>query len=143
MVEVQGVVVGTDPYRRWGPTFGWTVVIFEAILSMGQSSLSAFDKRDVVVANLSHTQEFYREGPFTAWAANNRKSAIVRTIKSEGLDQYLPRMQIEHSTIGPVFVPSGRVSVLQRARISLSLWQNSLVGGSKRIRNHEYGDQEG
>jgi len=141
VAEVPGGVVGTDPYRRWGPTFRWVVFVLEVPLRFGPN-WRPFNKRDVVVTDLSRTEELYREGPFTARAANNRQSVLVTTIKSDGLDHFLRRMQIEQSTIGPVSAPSGKVSGLQQARASLRLWQESLGGGSKRSRNREQGDRE-
>ena len=135
IIEVPGALVGTDPYRRWGPAIRWTVVVVEFILTLGRSGWFAFNKRDVVVADLSCTQEFYREGPFSARSANSRKAAIVTTIKSEGLDHFLRRMQIEQSTIGPVSAPSGKVSGLQQARASFGLWLESL-------RDHGHGDRQ-
>lgn len=136
VVDIPGGAVGTDPYRRWGPAFRWPWAILDAFLSMGQSAMLSFDKRDVVVSDLSFTQEFYREGPSSASAADRRKMAIVTTIKRDGLDQFLRRMQIEQSTIGPVSAPSGKISGLQRVRASLRLWQDSMSSGVRRFREH-------
>jgi hypothetical protein len=94
IVEVPGGVVGTDPYRRWGPILRWTLIMLELPIK-GNANWHPLDKRDVVVTDLAHTQEFYREGPFSASAADSRKSAIVATIQTDGLDQFLRRMQIE------------------------------------------------
>ena len=139
MVEVPGGVVGTDPYRRWGPIFRWPCAILDTFLARGQGAGSHFNKRDVVVADISRTQEFYREGPYSAWAANNRKTAIATTIKTEGLDSFFRRMQVEQSTIGPVSVtaPSGKVGAVRQARVSFRLWLDSFGGGSKWSRNHD------
>jgi hypothetical protein len=86
-VEVAGGVVGTDPYGRWGPVLRWMVVILEA--PVRGVNWRPFNKRDVVVADLTRTQEFYREGPFPAVVADRRKMVIVTTIKENGLDHFL------------------------------------------------------
>ena len=133
-VDVPGGLVGTDPYRRWGPAFRWPVIIFEIIISAGISGRSALNKRDVVVTDHSFTKEFYREGPFSSWSADRRKTAIATTIKKEGLDQFLRRMQIEQSTIGPVVAPSGRLSFRQETEVSMRLLEDRLGGPLKRPR---------
>jgi hypothetical protein len=134
MVEVPGGVVGTDPYRRWGPTVRWAVIILESPVML-VPHWRPLDKRDVVITDASRTQEFYREGPFSSRAADNKKSAIVAIIKADGLDQFLRRMQIEQSTIGPVYAPSGKVSGLQQAWASLGLLRESF-------RNHRHDDRQ-
>jgi hypothetical protein len=139
VVEVPGGLVGTDPYRGWGPTIRWTMVLLRLPIVVRQRP---FNKRDVVVTDPSRTREFYREGTFSSWAADRRKMAIATTIKTEGLDQFLRRMQIEQSTIGPVSAPSGRVSGLQEARISMRLWEDRLGGGIKRSWNRRRGNRE-
>jgi hypothetical protein len=134
-VDVPGGLVGTDPYRRWGPAIRWPIVILEFIDTFGFSSRwSAFNKRDVVVTDRSFTEEFYREGPFSSWSADRKKTAIAATIKKEGLDQFLRRMQIEQSTIGPVVAPSGRLSLRQETEVSVRLLEDRLGGGLKRSR---------
>jgi hypothetical protein len=97
MVEVSGGVVGTDPYRRWGPAFRWTVVILELLTG---ARWRPFNKRDVVVTDLSRTQEFYREGPFRAGAADKRKSTIATDIESDGLDQFLAESRLSSQQSG-------------------------------------------
>jgi hypothetical protein len=44
VVDVQGVLVGTDPYRRWGPVLRWAVVVLELtpLLVVPSTSAHAF-----------------------------------------------------------------------------------------------------
>ncbi len=126
VVDVRGVLVGTDPYRRWGPIFRWPLALLDGFLSRGMSAKAYFNKRDVVVTDLVRIKEFYREGPFSSMAADRRKMAIVTAIKTDGLDQFLCRVQIDNSTIGPVSAPSGKMSFLEqtRAYLRVTTWRN-------------------
>jgi hypothetical protein len=134
IIEVPGALVGTDPYRRWGPILRWAVIGLEFPI-MGGPNWHPFDKLDVVVVDITRTQEFYREGPFSARTAARRETQIVASIKTDGLDKFVRRMQIEQSTLGPVSARSGRVSGLQQVKASLGLWRAS-------IRDHGHGGRQ-
>lgn len=127
VIEVPGGVVGTDPYRRWGPTIRWAIVLLELPL-LGRNP-RPFNKRDVVVCRLDSETEMYREGPFTSVGAQRRQRTIVREISADGLAAFLRRRQIEESTIGPVTAPSGQPSWIQEAWVGVRLWWDSLRGG--------------
>lgn len=126
VVEVPGGVVGTDPFRRWGPAVRWTSVVI--LVPIFGANWRPFNKRDVVVTDFGRTHEMYREGPFTSSGAQRRQQTIVREITSDGLAAFLRRCQIEESTIGPVTASSGRPSWTQEVTASLGLWWDRLRG---------------
>src|SRR5271163_1762985 len=100
VVEVPGGVVGTDPFRRWGPAVRWASVVI--LVPLFGANWRPFNKRDVVITDLDRTHEMYREGPFTSGGAQRRQQTIVREITADGLAAFLRLRQIEESTIGPV-----------------------------------------
>ena len=123
-VAVPGGVVGTDPFRRWGPTIRWTFVVILAPIF--GANWRPFNKRDVVVTDLDGTSELYREGPFTSSGAQRRQNGIVEEINADGLAAFLRRRQIEESTIGPVTASSGQPSWMQEVAVSARLWWDRL-----------------
>jgi len=133
---VSGGVVGTDPFRRWGPTARWiSVVILAPILG---ANWRPFNKRDVVVTDPSGTDELYREGPFTSSGAQHRQQAIVLEIDADGLATFLRRRQIEESTIGPVSASRSQPSRVQETTVSMRIWWDRLRGADN---CHQSGDQ--
>jgi hypothetical protein len=126
VVEVPGGVVGTDPFRRWGPAVRWASVVF--LVPIFGANWRPFDKRDVVVTDLGGTHEMYREGPFTSSGAQRRQQTIVREITADGPAAFMRGRQIEESTICPVAASSGRPSWTQEVTASLRLWWDRLRG---------------
>jgi hypothetical protein len=120
-VEVPGGVIGSEPYRRWGPAVRWAIIVLETPL-MGNVNWRPLNKRDVVIVDSTRTEEFYREGPFSSVAASNRQSEIVLAIQSEGLDPFLHRMQIEELRIGPVSVETQSTSPTEYVVSAVRRW---------------------
>jgi hypothetical protein len=103
-VEVPGGVIGSDPYRRWGPVVRWAIIVLETPL-MGNVNWRPLNKRDVVIVDPSRTEEFYRQGPFSANDALTQQKAIVTTVKAVGLAEFLRQAQVKAATIGRVTKP--------------------------------------
>lgn len=85
-VEVPGGLVGTDPFRRWGRILRWTSVV--SLAPIYGANWRPFDKRDVVVTDLSGKRELYREGPFPSGGAKRRQEVILRRTQAGSLHRW-------------------------------------------------------
>jgi len=103
-VEVPGGVIGSDPYRRWGPVVRWAIIVLETPL-MGSVNWRPLNKRDVVIVDPSRTEEFYRQGPFSAYHALAQQKAILTTVEAIGLADFLRQQQVKEAIIGRVTRP--------------------------------------
>ncbi len=68
-------------------------------------------KRDIVIEDPSRSRELYREGPYDGITVSPPLERILAEIKSDGLDQFLFKHQVEQGRIGPISQPSGHVGL--------------------------------
>jgi hypothetical protein len=101
-IEVPGGVVLIDLRRQKGRVVTWLRI-----------ALNAFDeldlKRDIVIQDASRSRELYREGPYDGILVTQPLERILAEIRSEGLDQFLFKRQVEWARIGLISQPSGQI----------------------------------
>jgi hypothetical protein len=99
-IVVPGGIVTIEPHQGKNPQPSRATELLQVANPFGANDV----KRDIVIWDMAHERELYRDGPYDAITVNRPLDRVVAEVKRDGVEGFLSRL-------GGGAVPPGTISV--------------------------------